>query len=79
MQPFAADMIPSCMHGNTTHIPLWQDTCVMTLLSNVTFVNYAYQPQLGTQRQSVFYTMIQSDEYKPAVRGPGAQGRWGMR
>ncbi|KXZ46641.1 hypothetical protein GPECTOR_42g852 [Gonium pectorale] len=44
----------------------WYDTRVMTILSNVTFSNYAYQPELGAGRQSVWFSMVHSDEFKPA-------------
>lgn len=35
------------------------DTRVMTVLVNVTFKNYAYQPELGAQRPAVWYSMVQ--------------------
>ncbi|GLC70469.1 hypothetical protein PLESTF_000985100 [Pleodorina starrii] len=44
----------------------WYDTRVMTVLTNVTFQNYVYQPNLGVGRQSVWFSMVHSDEYKPA-------------
>ena len=34
------------------------DTRVKTILSNITFMNYVYQPELGAQRQSVWFTMV---------------------
>eukprot|EP00798_Chlamydomonas_sp_ICE-L_P010644 gene10644-12323_t len=45
----------------------WYDTRVMTILSNVTFMNYVFQPNKGFTRQSVWYSMAQSDEFKPAT------------
>lgn len=47
----------------------WYDTRVMTILSNITFSNFVYQPQLGAKRQGVWFSMVHSDEYKPAVGG----------
>ncbi|KAG2427679.1 hypothetical protein HXX76_012328 [Chlamydomonas incerta] len=47
----------------------WYDTRVMTVLTNVTFANYPYTPPAapgGLLGQSVWFTMVHSDEYKPA-------------
>ncbi|KAL6754041.1 hypothetical protein V8C86DRAFT_399941 [Haematococcus lacustris] len=43
----------------------WYDTRVQTVLTNVTFSNFVYQPQLLSMRQGVFYSMVPSDEFKP--------------
>lgn len=37
----------------------WYDTRVMTILSDITFANFVYQPELGSARQSVWYSMVQ--------------------
>ncbi|GIL62495.1 hypothetical protein Vafri_16705, partial [Volvox africanus] len=44
----------------------WYDTRVMTILTNVTFQNFVYEPELGDGRQGVWFTMVHSDEFKPA-------------
>ncbi|MEW5305209.1 MAG: hypothetical protein WDW36_007766 [Sanguina aurantia] len=44
----------------------WYDTRVMTVLNNITFSNFAYQPELLGSAPSVFFSMVASDEYKPA-------------
>jgi hypothetical protein len=36
-------------------LPQWYDTRTMTIIKDVTFVNYKWQPQLGNDRMCVFY------------------------
>ncbi|KAI3428632.1 hypothetical protein D9Q98_007455 [Chlorella vulgaris] len=43
----------------------WYDTRTQTIIKDTTFANYKWQPQLGTNRMSVFYSMTHSDEFKP--------------
>ncbi len=55
----------------------WYDTRVMTILTNVTFANYVYEPSLGVGRQSVWFSMVH--RWDAGVRGErgGAAGSHG--
>lgn len=53
----------------------WYDTRTMTIIKDVAFANYKWQPQLGDHRMCVFYVSRAGQEGRRPLHGSGTAGQ----